>query len=71
MTYVAVGDGPEPRAAKATLERLVEGRQVSCRATGPTYDRVAAECTLRGWSLGQLLRATAHLRVRRGWANPP
>ncbi len=47
---------PEGRQAKAVLERLARGRQVTCRAGRRSYDRVVATCRLDGTSLGQRLR---------------
>lgn len=45
--------GPEARDA---LARIAKGRRVECVAGRRTYDRVAASCTLRGVSLGDLMR---------------
>jgi len=47
--------GPE---AKATLSRLVEGREVNCQAQHRSYDRVVAVCRLRGRSVGDLMRSS-------------
>lgn len=47
---------PEGRAAKAALERIAKGRQVSCRAQKRSYDRIVAVCRLEGVSVGQRLR---------------
>lgn len=54
---------PAGPAAKAALQRLVMGRRVRCVASGRSYDRVVADCTLEGVSLGALMRAAG---VREG-----
>lgn len=45
--------GPEARDA---LARIAKGRRVECVAGRRTYDRVAAACSFRGVSLGDLMR---------------
>ena len=52
--------GPE---AKATLSRLVGGREVDCLAQHRSYDRVVAVCRMQGRSVGDLMRAAG---VREG-----
>lgn len=47
---------PGGAVAKATLARITMGREVSCTADHRSYDRVVARCTLRGVSLGDLMR---------------
>jgi len=44
-----------PRA-KAVLEQLVAGRQLSCQADHRSYDRIVAWCTLNGVAVGDLMR---------------
>lgn len=55
--------GPE---AKATLSRLVEGKQVECVAEHRSYDRVVAVCRLRGRSVGDLMRSAGVQEGGRG-----
>src|SRR5689334_10910888 len=45
--------GPQ---AKAVMERLALGRNVQCVAGRRSYDRVVAQCTLNGTSIGDLMR---------------
>jgi micrococcal nuclease len=56
-------DGP---AAKATLERLTEGRSLRCVAGKRSYDRVVATCTLGGVALGERLRRAGGREGGRG-----
>lgn len=51
------------QAAKAALERMALGKDVTCVAGMRTYDRIAARCTIAGRSLGDNLRAAG---VREG-----
>lgn len=46
-------DGPK---AKAAMERIAMGRTVQCTAGKRSYDRVVAQCSLNGPSLGELMR---------------
>jgi endonuclease YncB( thermonuclease family) len=46
-------DGPK---AKVTLERIAMGRSASCTAGKRSYDRVVAQCTIGGASIGELMR---------------
>jgi micrococcal nuclease len=55
--------GPE---AKATLSRLVEGREVNCKAQHRSYDRVVAVCRLKGRSVGDLMRSAGIQEGGRG-----
>jgi endonuclease YncB( thermonuclease family) len=55
--------GPE---AKATLSRLVEGREVNCKAQHRSYDRVVAVCWLKGRSVGDLMRSAGIQEGGRG-----
>ncbi len=48
---------PGGRESKSQLERLVSRRRVECVAQHRSHDRVVARCTLRGRSLGDLMRA--------------
>jgi micrococcal nuclease len=45
--------GPQ---AKAAMERIAMGRTVQCIAGKRSYDRVVAQCTLNGTSIGELMR---------------
>lgn len=45
--------GPQ---AKAAMERVALGRNVQCVAGRRSYDRVVAQCTLNGTSIGDLMR---------------
>jgi micrococcal nuclease len=45
--------GPQ---AKAAMERIAMGRSLQCVAEKRSYDRVVAECTLNGTSIGDLMR---------------
>jgi micrococcal nuclease len=42
--------------AKAATERIAMGRTVQCLAGKRSYDRVVAQCTLNGTSIGELMR---------------
>lgn len=53
--------------AKRRLERLVFGQTLSCRAGRRSYDRVIGYCTIRGRSVGALLRANGGREGGRGW----
>lgn len=53
--------------AKRRLERLVMGRQLSCRAGRRSYDRVIGYCTLGGRPLGKLLREAGGVQAGRGY----
>ena len=45
--------GPQ---AKAAMKRIAMGRNVQCTAGRRSYDRVVAQCTLNGFSIGDLMR---------------
>jgi micrococcal nuclease len=45
--------GPQ---AKAAMERIAMGRSLQCTAGKRSYDRVVAQCTLNGTSIGELMR---------------
>lgn len=47
---------PGGREAKATLERIVRGKRVSCVYERRSWDRAIAVCTLNGVSVGDLMR---------------
>jgi endonuclease YncB( thermonuclease family) len=47
---------PEGPSAKSALEWIALGRTLQCRAGGRSYDRVVAQCTLGGTSIGDLMR---------------
>src|SRR5690349_8507845 len=42
--------------AQAAMERIAMGRTVQCIAGRRSYDRVVAQCTLNGTSIGELMR---------------
>lgn len=46
----------EGRRAKAMLERLAKGRQVTCKAEHRSYDRIVAVCRINGVSIARLMR---------------
>jgi hypothetical protein len=48
---------PGGPAAKAALERIALGRQAVCIANLPTYDRIAARCSIDGRAIGDEMRA--------------
>lgn len=56
-------DGPK---AKATLERIALGRSASCTAGKRSYDRVVAQCTIGGSSIGELMRRASVSEGGRG-----
>jgi endonuclease YncB( thermonuclease family) len=47
---------PEGQRAKSALRRLALGQQLLCNGEKQSYDRVIAHCTLRGRSVGDLMR---------------
>jgi endonuclease YncB( thermonuclease family) len=47
---------PGGRQAKASMKQIAMGRTVQCIAGKRSYDRVVAQCTLNGASLGDLMR---------------
>lgn len=56
-------DGPR---AKAALERIALGRSASCTAGRRSYDRVVAQCTIGGASIGELMRRAGVAEGGRG-----
>ncbi|MBL8773894.1 MAG: thermonuclease family protein [Phenylobacterium sp.] len=54
--YAPELQAPGGEQAKAMLDRIVRGREVSCVAQHRSYDRLVAVCRLRGSSLGDLMR---------------
>lgn len=56
-------DGPK---AKAALERIALGRSASCTAGRRSYDRVVAQCTIGGASIGELMRRAGVAEGGRG-----
>jgi micrococcal nuclease len=57
---------PGGRDAKAALEEIALRREVTCTAGKRSYDRVVARCTLRGISLGDLMRGAGVTEGGRG-----
>lgn len=55
-------------AAKHALADLTFGQTVSCVAGRRSYDRVIAQCTLKGRPLGELLRRQGQGEGGRGYA---
>lgn len=47
---------PGGQEAKAALRRIALGQRTACRAGRASYDRVIARCTIKGRSVGDLLR---------------
>ena len=56
-------DGPK---AKTALERIAMGRIAQCVAGRRSYDRVVAQCTIGGLSVGELLRRAGVAEGGRG-----
>lgn len=56
-------DGPK---AKAAMERVALGRNVQCTAGKRSYDRVVAQCSLNGTSIGELMRREGVIEGGRG-----
>lgn len=54
--YAPELNAPGGQEAKATLQRLVMGRTVQCRAGRRSYDRIVARCSLGGRTIGELMR---------------
>lgn len=50
----------DPWQAKAALESLIGQRTVECRATGTTYNRIAAWCSVNGSDLSCAMLRTGH-----------
>ncbi|MDE4914892.1 thermonuclease family protein [Methylobacterium sp. 092160098-2] len=58
------GDGTTYRCGQASalfLDRMLEGRTVSCRGRGVSYDRIVAECDVGGVDVSSAM-------VAAGWA---
>lgn len=66
--YAAELNEPGGREAKRRLQRLAMGRALVCRAGRRSYDRVVANCRLKGRPLGALLRAAGGTEGGRGRA---
>ncbi len=47
---------PRVKKAKTALERIVSGKLVKCEARNRPYDRMVAQCTVGGRSVGELMR---------------
>lgn len=56
-------DGPK---AKAALERITMGRTAVCVAGRRSYDRVVAQCSIGGSSIGELMRRAGVVEGGRG-----
>lgn len=57
---------PGGTQAKVTLERIGLGRDVRCMAGRRSYDRVIAQCSLNGTSVGDLMRRAGITEGGRG-----
>lgn len=57
---------PGGQQAKATLSRIVRGRQIECVADHQSYDRIVAYCYADGQALGDLMRAAGVAEGGRG-----
>lgn len=57
---------PDGAKAKAALERIALGRAASCIAGRRSYDRVVAQCTIGGESIGELMRRAGVAEGGRG-----
>jgi endonuclease YncB( thermonuclease family) len=56
----------DPLRAKAALEGLISGRTVECQATGTTYNRIAAWCSVGATDLScAMLRGGQAIRLPR------
>ena len=52
--------------AKAALERIALGKQAVCYANVRTYDRIAAQCSIGGQAIGDLMRRAGVAEGGRG-----
>ena len=50
----------DPHAAKAKLASLILGRAVECHASGKSYDRIAAWCSIAGQDLSCAMVSSGH-----------
>jgi endonuclease YncB( thermonuclease family) len=64
--YAPELNGPGGRQAKAALEQIALGQLVQCRAGHRSYDRLVAQCTLGGATLGHLMRQSGMAEGGRG-----
>lgn len=60
---------PGGRNAKAALERIAMWKPAQCMAGKRSYDRVVAQCTIGGTSIGQLMRQAGIVEGGRGKRN--
>jgi endonuclease YncB( thermonuclease family) len=61
--YAPELNAPGGQDAKAALERIAKGRRVECRSIRQSFDRVVAQCSVGGSSIGDLMRSAG---VREG-----
>lgn len=54
------------QGAKARLATLIQGREIMCVADHRSYDRIVANCSLRGRPIGSHLRASGGREGGRG-----
>lgn len=57
---------PQGPKAKSTLERIAKGQRAQCLASRRSYDRVVAQCTISGSSIGDLMRRAGVAEGGRG-----
>ena len=58
---------PGGAQAKATLDRITQGKRVACKAQHRSHDRVVAVCRIGGRSVGDLMRAAGVAEGGNGW----
>lgn len=64
--YAPELNAPGGQQAKAALQRIAKGRQVSCVAGKRSYDRVVARCGFNGRELAERMRAAGVQEGGRG-----
>jgi micrococcal nuclease len=64
--YAPELSSPEGPRAKAALQSIVRGRNVTCRVGRQSYDRIVAWCEVDGVSLGDRMRAAGIREGGRG-----
>jgi len=64
--YAPELNAPGGREAKFALERIAMGRRAWCWAEHRSYDRIVANCSINGRSIGDLMRAAGIAEGGRG-----
>jgi endonuclease YncB( thermonuclease family) len=59
------------RDAKSALQKAVNGQRLTCNAGHRSYDRVVAQCRIRGRSVAEVLRAAGAVEGGNGRAGKP